>query len=278
MVKNPDNTDEPTPDNTDEPTPDAPTLGESTEYETDEERAQDVPEATSEESTEYESEYETDEERAEDVPDATFGVYKDDGSLNPAYGDPLEIQDRVDAHKEELASDSEDAEPDPNPAEVTPYEEDTEAHAVYAAENIINQPPPTEPGIPAVSEPLDDEEVDAGVEGDEAMRQPIVAEDAPGEEIDPEGAPAEGTDPEGAPAEETFTGQVTGEVTGTITTDETPDDEASADSPYDPGDYTVDEVKSHVEAFPDSVETVLAAEEAGRNRSTLVSWLESFNG
>jgi hypothetical protein len=44
---------------------------------------------------------------------------------------------------------------------------------------------------------------------------------------------------------------------------------------YDPGDYTVAEVEAYVEAYPDQLEEVLDAEEAGKNRSTLVAWLEA---
>lgn len=174
-----------------------------------------------------------------------FGAYKDDGSLNPAYGDPLEVQDRVESYKADLEASEDDGEgkEDPNPPESPPYEEDPEAHAVYAAEQIINQPPPTEPGIPAVWEPEEGEEGE-GVEGDEAMEQPIVDQPDPAEE--------------------------------------TPDEEPAADEPpaedagYDPADHTVAEVQDHVDANPDEAQGILAAEQANRNRSTLVSWLQDF--
>jgi hypothetical protein len=42
---------------------------------------------------------------------------------------------------------------------------------------------------------------------------------------------------------------------------------------FDPGDYTIDEVKAYVGENPDQIEEVLAAEEAGKNRVTLVDWL-----
>lgn len=42
---------------------------------------------------------------------------------------------------------------------------------------------------------------------------------------------------------------------------------------YDPGDDTVADVQAYVEANPDQRSTVLAAEKAGKNRSTLVDWL-----
>jgi hypothetical protein len=43
---------------------------------------------------------------------------------------------------------------------------------------------------------------------------------------------------------------------------------------YDPGAETVADVQAYVEANPDQREAVLAAEKAGKNRSTLVTWLE----
>lgn len=42
---------------------------------------------------------------------------------------------------------------------------------------------------------------------------------------------------------------------------------------YDPGRHTVADVQAHVDADPASGPAVLAAERAGRNRSTLVGWL-----
>ena len=45
---------------------------------------------------------------------------------------------------------------------------------------------------------------------------------------------------------------------------------------YDPGDYTVAEVQAYVRDHPDERETVLDAETAGKNRVTLVSWLEEL--
>lgn len=44
---------------------------------------------------------------------------------------------------------------------------------------------------------------------------------------------------------------------------------------YDPGDYTVEEVKEYVTDNPDQADEVLAAEQAGKNRTTLTDWLES---
>lgn len=45
--------------------------------------------------------------------------------------------------------------------------------------------------------------------------------------------------------------------------------------PFDPGEYTVEEVERYVEANPDERQAVLDAELAGKNRTTLVGWLES---
>jgi exonuclease VII small subunit len=44
---------------------------------------------------------------------------------------------------------------------------------------------------------------------------------------------------------------------------------------YDPGEHTVDEVKEYVGDNPEQTDEVLAAEQAGKNRSTLVEWLET---
>jgi len=43
---------------------------------------------------------------------------------------------------------------------------------------------------------------------------------------------------------------------------------------YDPGEHTVEEVKTYVEEHPDEAEDVLAAEQDGKARVTLVEWLE----
>ena len=53
------------------------------------------------------------------------------------------------------------------------------------------------------------------------------------------------------------------------------DQEEVQDEEFDPGDYTVDEVKEYVDANPDSAREILDAEIAGKNRSTLVTYLES---
>lgn len=45
---------------------------------------------------------------------------------------------------------------------------------------------------------------------------------------------------------------------------------------YDPGAYSVADVKVYVQDHPDEADDVLAAEEAGQNRTTLVTWLDNF--
>lgn len=47
---------------------------------------------------------------------------------------------------------------------------------------------------------------------------------------------------------------------------------------YDPGDDTVADVQAYVEANPGERQAVLAAERAGKDRSTLVAWLEEQSG
>jgi hypothetical protein len=48
-------------------------------------------------------------------------------------------------------------------------------------------------------------------------------------------------------------------------------DEAAA---YDPGAHTVAEVQDYVTANPGQAQTVRDAEAAGKNRSTLLTWLD----
>jgi PKD domain/IPT/TIG domain len=47
---------------------------------------------------------------------------------------------------------------------------------------------------------------------------------------------------------------------------------------YDPGEHTVVEVKAYVDEHPDEAADILAAEQGGQNRTTLVSYLEGVNG
>jgi len=54
------------------------------------------------------------------------------------------------------------------------------------------------------------------------------------------------------------------------------DDEVETSEDFDPGEHTVDEVKAWVEANPDYATDVSEAEAAGKNRVTLVEWLDEF--
>lgn len=49
-------------------------------------------------------------------------------------------------------------------------------------------------------------------------------------------------------------------------------DEEVADG-YDPADYNIAQVKEFISEHPDLAEDVLASEESGENRATLVKWL-----
>lgn len=51
---------------------------------------------------------------------------------------------------------------------------------------------------------------------------------------------------------------------------------AAAGLAFDPGEVTVAEVQQHVEEHPDEAADVLAAEQAGKNRTTLVTWLQTY--
>jgi hypothetical protein len=50
---------------------------------------------------------------------------------------------------------------------------------------------------------------------------------------------------------------------------------ADDDDGYDPGADTVDDVLAYVDKHPDEADRVLAAEKAGKNRTTVVSQLEA---
>lgn len=52
-------------------------------------------------------------------------------------------------------------------------------------------------------------------------------------------------------------------------------DDTDAPEPYDPEDHTVPEVKDHVAEHPEETAAILAAEQEGKDRSTLVSALEA---
>jgi hypothetical protein len=51
------------------------------------------------------------------------------------------------------------------------------------------------------------------------------------------------------------------------------DDAAEA---FDPGDHSIADVKAYIEANPDELDDVLAAEEAGKGRVTLIEWLTTY--
>jgi hypothetical protein len=53
-------------------------------------------------------------------------------------------------------------------------------------------------------------------------------------------------------------------------------DSRLSDESFDPGDHTVEDVKVYVEENPDSAVAILDAEVAGKDRSTLTSWLGEF--
>lgn len=53
-----------------------------------------------------------------------------------------------------------------------------------------------------------------------------------------------------------------------------PEVEPPVEGAFDPGEHTVDDVLAYVDAHPDQRPAVLAAEQAGKDRTTLVSQLE----
>jgi hypothetical protein len=52
----------------------------------------------------------------------------------------------------------------------------------------------------------------------------------------------------------------------------------TADDEFDPGEYTVDEVKAYVEKNLTEAQSIREAEAAGKNRTTLISWLDEQMG
>lgn len=48
-----------------------------------------------------------------------------------------------------------------------------------------------------------------------------------------------------------------------------------SDGGFDPGDHTVDEVKTYVAGHPDELTAATAAEQAGKQRSSLLEWLDT---
>jgi hypothetical protein len=64
------------------------------------------------------------------------------------------------------------------------------------------------------------------------------------------------------------------DITAEGTSPEVPEAEPGAEW-YAPGDYTVAEVEAYVDAHPDELDDVLAAEREGKARATLLSALEA---
>jgi hypothetical protein len=48
---------------------------------------------------------------------------------------------------------------------------------------------------------------------------------------------------------------------------------AAEGATFDPGDHTIAEVQTYVEANPDTAAAIAAAEQAGKARVTLLDWL-----
>lgn len=73
----------------------------------------------------------------------------------------------------------------------------------------------------------------------------------------------------------TDTASVTVPGSGTVTLMEIPSDPVES---FDPSLFTVNEVEVYANDHPDEVQAILAAEEAGRNRVTLVNYLTGLLG
>lgn len=54
------------------------------------------------------------------------------------------------------------------------------------------------------------------------------------------------------------------------------DEDKGTETLYDPNDHNIGPVKEYVEAHPEQAAGILAAEQEGQNRTTLVEWLTEF--
>ena len=55
-----------------------------------------------------------------------------------------------------------------------------------------------------------------------------------------------------------------------------PPEQPEGEESFDPGEHTIAEVKEYVEANPDVAQDVSTLEDDGKDRVTLVTWLEEF--
>lgn len=53
-----------------------------------------------------------------------------------------------------------------------------------------------------------------------------------------------------------------------------PAEPTSEPESFDPSEHNIDDVQAHVADHPDELDAILAAERDGKNRSTLIEWLE----
>jgi hypothetical protein len=51
--------------------------------------------------------------------------------------------------------------------------------------------------------------------------------------------------------------------------------DAASDDAFDPSAYSVADVKAYIDDYPDERAAVLAAEQAGKGRVTLIDWLSN---
>jgi hypothetical protein len=51
-----------------------------------------------------------------------------------------------------------------------------------------------------------------------------------------------------------------------------------APTPFDPGEHNIGDVQTYVDGHADELDAILAAELDGKNRTTLIEWLESHAG
>jgi hypothetical protein len=54
-----------------------------------------------------------------------------------------------------------------------------------------------------------------------------------------------------------------------------PDEAVASVAEFDPGEFTVADVQTYVDGHADELDAILAAERAGKDRTTLIDWLES---
>lgn len=82
----------------------------------------------------------------------------------------------------------------------------------------------------------------------------------------------------GPPAGGTYTVNVTATAGTPRSVEQQAVEPQAVEGPFDPGDHTVAEVEAYVDEHPEEADRILDLEEEGKNRTTLVTFLEGVLG